>query len=109
MTVSFEDWEKLDLRVCTIKEVKQHPNADKLYILLLDMGNGVEKELVAGLKGSYNEDELINKKVIVCVNLEPKVIRGIPSEGMILAAVDESNPTSILTIDREVDNGAKVR
>ncbi len=110
MTIKFEDWEKLDLRVGTIKSVKQHPNADKLYILLVEMGEGEQdKELVAGLKEYYTEQELLNKKIIVCTNLEPKMVRGVTSEGMVLAADDGSNPITLLTVDKPVNNGAKIR
>ncbi len=110
MMVSFAEWEKLDLKIGTIKAVKQHPNADKLYVLLIEMGEGEQdRELVAGLKEHYSEDELIGKKVIVLANLEPKIVRGITSEGMVLAADDGTNPIALLTVDRDVNDGAKVR
>ena len=61
--IKFEDWKKLDLRVGEIKSVKNHPSADKLYILMVRLGKGEhEIQLVAGLKNFYKEDELINNR-----------------------------------------------
>ena len=84
--IKFEDWKKLDLRVGEIKEVKDHPNADKLLILKVDIGNEA-RTVVAGIKKYYSKEELIGKKIILFTNLEQKELRGIRSEGMILAAV----------------------
>ncbi len=83
-------FEDLDLRIGKIKSVKNHPNADKLFILAVNLGE-VERglQLVAGLKGHYKENELIGKKVVVFRNLKPAVLRGIESFGMILAAEDK--------------------
>ncbi len=107
--IKFSDWKKLDLRVGEIKGVKKHPNADKLILLKIDVGDK-EINLVAGIKQYYNEDDLIGKKVIVFVNLEPAVFRGIKSEGMILAAVDqENNIVSLLQPDSDIKNGAKIQ
>ena len=109
-TVKFEDWEKLDLRIGTIKAVKVHPNADELYVLLIDLGPGEnDRQLVAGLRKYYSEDELLGKKVVFINNLEHKEIRGVRSQGMILAADDGVNPIALLTVDREVNNNAKVK
>jgi len=86
--ISFNDFKKIDLRVGKIKSIKIHPNADKLYVLVVDLGKGEHDiQLVAGLKDHYKEDELIGKKIIVVRNLEHNVIRGLESQGMLLAAV----------------------
>lgn len=105
--IKFSDWEKMDLRVGTILKAENHPNADKLYILKVDLGNE-KRNLVAGLRQAYTADELVGKKVIVFANLEPAVLRGIKSEGMVLAAVDEEN-VRLLTTDGNVENGSKIR
>ena len=106
--IKFEDWKKLDLRVGEIKSVKNQPSADKLYILMVSLGKGEhEIQLVAGLKNFYKEDELINKKIIVIRNLEPSVIRGVESQGMLLAAVYK-NDVIILQPEKEIETGAKV-
>ena len=107
--IKFNDWKKLDLRVGQIKEVKKHPNADKLILLKVDIGDK-EINLVAGIKQYYNENDLIGKKVIVFVNLESAVFRGIKSEGMILAAIDQENDiVSLLQPDSDVSNGARIQ
>ena len=105
--VKFNDWQKLELRVGTIENVEEHPNADKLYVLEVNFGNE-KKRLVAGLKGHYNKEELVGKKVIVFANLEPAVLRGVKSEGMVLAA-DDGSKISLLQPDQEVENGARIR
>ncbi|MBI5392963.1 methionine--tRNA ligase [Candidatus Woesearchaeota archaeon] len=77
---------QFEIRVAQIKEVQQHPNADRLYHLKIDLGNehGEMRELVAGLKEHYTPDQLLNKQVLMLCNLEPADIRGIKSNGMIL-------------------------
>ncbi|BAA30090.1 methionine--tRNA ligase [Pyrococcus horikoshii] len=105
--VKFEDFAKLDLRVGKIIEVKDHPNADKLYIVKVDLGKEV-RTLVAGLKKYYKPEELLNKYVIIVANLEPKKLRGVESQGMLLAADDGEN-VALLMPDKEVKLGAKVR
>lgn len=107
---SFEDFSKLDIRVGTIKAVKQHPNADKLYVILVDMGDGEnDLQLVAGIKPYYRIDELVGKQIAVLVNLEHREIRGVRSQGMLLAAEDGENPVALLVTDRKVNDNAKVR
>lgn len=91
--------ETLDLRVGEIAEVKDHPDADKLYVLKVDLGEE-QRTLVAGLKPYYEKDELQGKKGIVVANLEPAKLRGIESEGMLLAAEHEGK-VSILRADGE--------
>ena len=86
--VTFNDWQKLDLRAGKILSVEDHPNADKLYVIEVDLGKE-KRKLVAGLKQHYKPKELIGKLCVVFCNLEPAVLRGIKSEGMILAAVSE--------------------
>jgi len=104
--ISLEDFKKIDLRVGKIIEVKDHPNADKLYVLTVDLGNE-KRNIVAGIKKYYKPEELIGKYIIVVANLEPKNIRGVVSEGMLLAAQDDKE-ISLLTVDKEIKVGAKV-
>ena len=106
--IKFNDWQKLDLRIGEILEVHDHPNADKLFVIKVDIG---EKKinLVAGLKSYYDKKELVGKKVIIFTNLEQKTLRGIKSEGMILAADDENGKVVLLTIDSDIKNGSKIR
>ena len=87
--ITIDDFRRLELKVAEIKEVSDHPNADKLYIVTVDLGDKT-KQLVAGIKNSYSKEELIGKQVVVVDNLEPAMLRGVESQGMILAASDES-------------------
>lgn len=105
--ISIEDFKKIELRVGKIIEVRDHPNADKLYVLIVDFGNE-KRQIVSGIKEYYKKEELLNKKIVVIVNLEPKKFRGIESQGMLLAAQDEEGRLALLVPDREVKEGAKV-
>lgn len=87
--VNIEEFRKLELKVAQIKEVSEHPNADKLYVIILDLGDRT-KQVVAGIRGSYPKEELIGRQVVVVDNLEPALLRGVESQGMILAGSDES-------------------
>jgi len=106
--ITYEEFKKLEIKVAEIKEVTEHPQADKLYVIKVDIG-GEEKQIVAGIRTKYQKEELIGRKIILLNNLEPAVIRGIESQGMLLAASDEEN-LSILTLDRPIiKNGAIVK
>ncbi len=106
--ITFDDWQKVDIRVGTIKEVNDRPNADKLLILKIDEGKDAPRQLVAGLKEHYNAEELVGKKVVFLANLEPKELRGELSQGMILAAVD-GEQVVLLTTDKNIPNNAKIQ
>ncbi len=95
--VNIEDFRKLELKIAEIKEVNEHPNADRLYVVVVDLGDKT-KQLVAGIRGSYQKEELIGRQVVVIDNLEPALLRGVESQGMLLAASDE---TGIVIISPE--------
>lgn len=104
---TIEDFRKLELKIAEIKEVSEHPNADKLYIIKVDLGDKV-KQLVAGIRGSYQKEELLGKQVVVVDNLEFAVIRGVESQGMLLAASDEEG-ICIVSPLRKVKPGSIVK
>ncbi len=108
MTISFEDWEKIDIRVGTVVDVQPHPDADKLLILKIDEGKEEPRQLVAGVKEHYTVEELKGKQIVFLANLEPKELRGELSQGMVLAAV-EGDELAVLTTDKKVPNNAKVQ
>jgi methionyl-tRNA synthetase len=109
-TIPFKDWEKFDLRVGKIISVENHPNADKLYVIEVDLGKELGKrKLVAGLKQDYKPEDLKNELCIVFTNLEPAVIRGIKSEGMILAAVSKDEKVKIIQPEEKIDLGSKIQ
>ena len=107
--ISFKDFQKLDLRVATIKEVKDHPNADKLLILNIDLGSGGERQLVAGIKGVYEIEELIGKQIVIVTNLEPATIRGVESKGMLLAAEGEMGKPILIVPEKQTIPNSKIR
>ncbi len=105
--VTIEDFFKMGLKVGKILEVKPAPNADKLYLLKVDMGDH-ERNLVAGLRQYYTPEELLGKKIVVVTNLKPARIRGHESQGMLLAADVDGKPY-LLVVPEEVPPGAIVR
>ena len=109
-TISFDDFLRLDLRAATILEARDHPNADKLTCLKIDIG-GEQRQIVAGIRGHYAPEELLGRQIVVVVNLEPRKMRGEESQGMLLAAVygeGEEQRVVVLTPDKEVPPGAPV-
>lgn len=105
--ISIEDFRKLELKVAVIKEVSEHPNADKLYVIKLDVGDKL-RQVVAGIRNSYAKEDLIGKQVVLVDNLEPALLRGVESEGMILAASDEQGVV-IVSPCREMKLGSTVK
>ena len=106
MGISFDDFKKLDLRVGTITQVEDHPNADKLYLITVSLGTEV-RTLVAGLKNYYTPELLQGKQIVVVANLEPVEVRGIISDGMLLAAQSDG-AVRIISPEKPIDNGAKI-
>ncbi|MBA3044631.1 MAG: methionine--tRNA ligase [Candidatus Thermoplasmatota archaeon] len=98
--------DKLDLRVAEVKTAGDHPNADKLLVLTVDVGDGV-RQLCAGLKKHYTVEEFIGKKIIVMCNLLPAKLRGIMSEGMLLAA-SEGEVVSLLAPPQDAKPGDRI-
>ena len=104
--VKFDEFKKMDLRIARIKDVSEHPNADKLYVITIDSG-GEERQVVAGIKEYYKPEELKGRSVVVITNLEPATIRGIESKGMILAAKG-TKTLSILIPEKDVEIGSPI-
>ena len=105
--IKFDDWSKLDIRVGKILEVEDIEGADKLYKLEIDIGD--EKRIVcAGIKKYYKKEELQNKLCVVFVNLEPKTMKGIKSDGMLLAVDEDGKPTLIIP-EKDIEVGSKIR
>jgi len=104
---SYEDWRKLEFRVAEVLEAQEHPEADKLLILKVKIGSE-ERTIVAGIKQHYKPKDLVGKKVIVVANLQPRTLRGIISEGMVLAAVD-GDQVVLLQPEKDIPSGAKVQ
>lgn len=97
---------ELDLRVAEVIEAKDHPDADRLHVLRIDLG-GEERQIVAGLVGHYEPGELEGKRIVVVANLEPADLRGEVSEGMLLAA--ESGDELGLLLAPDAEPGTRLR
>jgi methionyl-tRNA synthetase len=108
MTVTFKDFQELNIKIATVLEVADHPDADNLYLLKIDLGDEESRQLVAGLKNHYEPDQLTGKQIVVVTNLEQAKIRGQVSEGMLLAA-DAGTDVSLLVPDGDVPAGTPVR
>ncbi len=105
--LSFEDFQKADLRVVEILEAKEHPNADRLLLLKVNDGES-ERQVVAGIRGSYSSEELPGKKIVIIANLEPATIRGEESQGMLLAASSDDGPVLVVP-EKDAPNGSKIK
>ncbi len=106
-TIAYEDFAKLDLRVATVLEAREHPNANKLLLLKIRVGEE-EKQIVAGIRGHYEPAALVGSQIIVVNNLEEVVLRGEESQGMLLAATD-GDAVVLLRPDRECQPGAAIK
>jgi methionyl-tRNA synthetase len=104
--LAIEQFRQVDLRVAEVVSCERVPGADRLLRLELDTGDGT-RQIIAGIAMYYAPEELVGKKIIVVYNLEPAVIRGVESRGMLLAAKDDQD-LAVLTVDRDVKNGSKV-
>lgn len=104
---SEEELFPLSLKVAEIIEINDHPNADKLYVLQINLGKE-KRQLVAGLKGHYSKEQLKNKKIIIVTNLKHAKLRGIESQGMLLAAEDKEGAVGLLTA-KEAEPGSEVK
>jgi len=105
--VSLEEFKKIELKIAQIKEVSDHPNADRLYVITIDLGDKT-KQIVAGIRASYQKEDLIGRQVVVVDNLEPAILRGVESQGMLLAAGDPLG-ISVISPDRNVAIGSIVK
>ncbi len=105
--IDFEDFTKVDLVVGKILEAKDHPNADKLLVFKVDIGEDEPRTIISGIKKWYAPEDLVGKNVIVVRNLAPRKMRGIESQGMLLAA-DFDDDLSLLSTLEDLKPGAKV-
>lgn len=105
--ITFEDFKKIELKTAKIIAVRDHPDADRLYLVDVQLKDET-RQVVAGIKGRYEPQDLIGKNVVVVSNLQPATIRGAESQGMILAASD-GDDLCLVTLDRDMPIGSSVR
>ena len=104
---TIDDFRKLEFRIAVIKEANDHPNADKLLVLTVDLGDR-QKQVVAGIKNFYSKEGLVGRQVVLVDNLDPVILRGVESQGMILAGSDESM-LAVISPDKELKPGSIVK
>ena len=105
--INFQQFMEIDLRTAVVTAAARVPDTDKLLQLSVEVG-GEERTLVAGVAEVYEPDELVGKHIVIVANLEPATIRGVRSEGMILAADVDGRPI-VVTVDDDVPSGKRVR
>lgn len=107
-TIAFDDFAKIELRVAKVLECGPHPNADKLLVLKVDLGTE-QRQICAGIKGHYDPATLVGRLIIVVANLAPRMMRGLESQGMLLAASNlDHTRVILLQPDADIEPGSKV-
>ncbi len=106
--IKYEDFAKVELRVARVVEARPHPNADKLMLLQIDVGD-VQKQIVAGIRQHYTPEQLTGKLIVVVNNLEPAMLRGEASNGMLLAATSGERVIVLTVDDPSCVVGAKIK
>lgn len=105
--ISFEEFQKLDLRTAKVISAEAHPDADRLLVVRVDLGEMGERQIVAGMRPWYAPEALVGMTVVVVANLAPAKLRGVESQGMLLA-VAEGDDACMVTTDVDVAPGLKV-
>lgn len=105
--IPFADFDKIELRAGTILEGAAVEGSNKLVRLLVDLGNE-KRQIVAGIRKSYEPEKLIGTQVVIVANLEPRALAGLESQGMVLAAHNETGLPIVLRPNTPVPNGSKV-
>ena len=104
--ISIEDFRKIELKIATVKSAEPHPNADRLLVLQVDLGSE-QRQICAGIKDHYAPEDLVGKQIVIVANLETAKLRGMESQGMLLAASD-GDRVIILSPEKPVPAGSKV-
>ena len=104
---TIDDFKKVVLKVGKVLEASAHANANKLLVLKVDLGNGEVRQVVSGIKQWYTPEQLVGKSVVVVANLAPAVLRGVESQGMVLAA-SSGDQVILLSPEKDAAPGSKV-
>ena len=106
-TIAIDDFKKIDLKVATITAAEPHPNADKLLVLQIDLGTE-QRQICAGIRSHYTPEQLVGKQIVVVANLATAKLRGMESQGMLLAA-SSGDQVIVLTPDKPALAGSQVK
>ena len=106
--ISFDDFAKLELKVGTVLSAEEVEGSEKLIKLMVDLGEEEPRQILAGVKQWYSPKDFVGKQVMVVANLEPRMMMGLKSQGMMLAADSKEGPV-FLTVPKTVPPGTKIR
>src|SRR5271167_440912 len=106
--ITYDDFAKLELRVAKVVEARPHPNAERLLLLQVDVGDQ-QKQIVAGIRQHYAPEQLVGKLIVIVNNLEPAMLRGESSNGMLLAATSNEKVVVLTVDDPDCAVGAKIK
>jgi methionyl-tRNA synthetase len=108
--ITIDDFAKVELRAGTVLEAERVPKADKLLRLIVDVGEAAPRQILAGIAEYYSPEQIVGRKIVVVVNLAPRKLRGLESNGMLLAAsIGEEGRPVIATFAEDVPNGARLK
>ena len=108
--IAYEDFAKVELRVAKVLEARPHPNADRLMLLQVDVGDeGGSKQIVAGVRAHYTPEQLVGKLIVIVNNLQPALLRGETSQGMLLAASSGEKVILLTVDDADCLPGSKIK
>jgi len=105
--ITIEDFAKIELKTGKVLEAQRVEKSNKLIVMKVDTGE--ERQIVAGIGKAYTPEELIGKTIAVVTNLEPAKLMGVESHGMLLAASDDEGNLAIITLEKEIKAGARVK
>lgn len=108
MEISFEEFQKLDLRIGKITEANQIPSSKNLIRVVVDFGSE-KRQAVAGLLQWYQPQDLVGKKCLFILNLQKRKVMGVESQCMILAAEDDTGNVTVLQPEKDITQGSKIR
>ena len=106
--ITIDDFSKVELKVGTVLEAEEVVESEKLIKLKVDLGEETPRQILAGIKQWYKSEDFVGKQVVVIANLEPRMMMGLESQGMMLAADSEDGPI-FLTVPKSVSPGTKIR
>jgi methionyl-tRNA synthetase len=105
--ITIDDFSKIELKTGKVLEAKRIEGSNKLIVMKVDTGE--VRQIVAGIGKAYSPEELVGKTIVVVTNLQPAKLMGVESEGMLLAASDDEGRLSIITTEREIKTGSRVK
>lgn len=108
-TITYDDFDKVEFKIGVIKECVKHPNADKLLVFQVDVGEDTPRQIISSIAEFYTPEEVINKRVVVVTNLKKAKFRGMESDGMLIcASLPNDEDVELLTITKDFKGGTIV-